>query len=123
MSTLTPLQQWYLDKDEPTRICLQYLRDHILRFDPNFKEEWKYGAPFFYYNNKMCCFFWMHKKFMQPYISVVEGNVIKHPALLKEKRARMRIFLIDPNRDLPMQDINDILHQMVNFYKQKKSSR
>jgi len=49
----------------------------------------------------MFCYLWVHKKYGKPYLGIVEGKKIKHPDLLTEKRARMKILLIDPEKDLP----------------------
>ena len=73
--------------------------------------------PFFCFNGKMFCYLWVHKKYKQPYIGIVEGKRISHPDLLQEKRARMKILLIDPARDLPMKKINLILKGTIELYK------
>ena len=48
---------------------------------------------------------------------IVEGKRFDHPALVIEKRSRMKIMLFDPNKDLPIDIINSILQQAINFYK------
>ena len=107
---------FYLQKEEPIRGCLQFLRQHILNFDENITEAWKYRMPFFCYKGKMFCYLWVHKKNGRPYIGVVEGKKIDHPGLIIEGRARMKIFLLDPNADLPIVTINYILKTAIGFY-------
>lgn len=114
---MKPIDLYYLDKEEPTRSCLQFLRAHILLQDADISEAWKYGMPFFCYKGKMICYLWVHKKYKQPHIGIVEGAKIKHSDLLQEKRARMKILLVDPTRDLPMKKINSILGQVMALYK------
>ncbi len=114
---LRPIDQWYQNQEEPIKSCLQFLRLHILKQDQQLSEAWKYGMPFFCYNGKMVCYFWIHKKLLQPYIGIVEGKKIHHPDLIQEKRARMKILLLDPTRDLPMKKINLILKEMLALYK------
>lgn len=80
-------------------------------------EAWKYGMPFFCYKGKMFCYLWLHKKYGQPYIGIVEGKKVDHPDLLQEKRARMKILLLDPGTDLPLKKINAILKQILALYK------
>jgi uncharacterized protein YdhG (YjbR/CyaY superfamily) len=84
---LRPIDQYFLDKDEPIKSCLQFLREHILKQDPLITEAWKYGMPFFCYRGKMICYLWVHKKHHQPYLGIVEGKQINHPDLLQEDRA------------------------------------
>lgn len=93
------------------------MREHILKQDENITETWKYGMPFFCYKGKMICYLWVHKKLLQPYLGIVEGKKINHPDLIQEKRARMKILLLDPGRDLPMRKINGILKEMLSLYK------
>lgn len=110
---LRPIDSFFLQHDENTNICLQFLRQHILSLDSNISEAWKWELPFFVYKGKNCCYLWIHKKYKQPYIGFVDGALIDHPALLKEKRSKMKILLIDPNEDLPMKIINYILQKMI----------
>ncbi|MES2725646.1 MAG: DUF1801 domain-containing protein, partial [Bacteroidota bacterium] len=54
---------------------------------------------------------------LQPYLGIVEGKHITHPKLIIEKRARMKIMLFDPNEDLPIEAIENILQQAIQLYK------
>lgn len=109
--------QFYLKKEEPVKSCLLALREIILAQDKNITPAWKYGMPFFCYKGKMFCYLWVHKKYKQPYIGIVEGKRINHPSLIQEKRARMKIMLFDPAKDLPAKSIKSILKEVINFYK------
>ncbi len=114
---LRPIDNYFIQQQEPVKSCLQFLRAHILTQDAQITEAWKYGMPFFCYNGKMFCYLWIHKKWHQPYLGIVEGKKIDHPDLIVEKRARMKILLIDPNKDLPMKKINSILKEVIALYK------
>jgi hypothetical protein len=113
---LRPIDNYFLQKEEPVKSCLQFLREHILQLDSNITEAWKYRMPFYCYNGKMFCYLWVHKKFLQPYIGIVEGKKISHPDLLQEKRARMKILLLDPGKNIPVKKIDSILKQALRFY-------
>jgi hypothetical protein len=114
---LRPIDQYFLQKEEPVKSCLQFLREHILKQDNNITESWKYGMPFYCFKGKMFCYLWVHKKYHQPYIGIVEGKAIRHPDLLIEKRARMKILLVDANKNIPVKKINDILREVLAIYK------
>lgn len=114
---LKPADDWFLKQEEPGRSCLQFLRAHILQLDEHITEAWKYGMPFFCYKGKMFCYLWAHKKYKQPYLGIVEGSKISHPDLIIEKRARMKILLLDPAKDMPVKKINSILEQVLKLYK------
>ncbi|MBB6109692.1 protein of unknown function (DU1801) [Mucilaginibacter lappiensis] len=115
--TLTQLYNFYLQKDEPIRGCLLALKDIILKQDQNISAEWKYGMPFFCYKGKMFCYLWVHKKYHQPYIGIVEGQRFDHPGLIIEKRSRMKIMLFEADKDLPVETINNILKQALDLYR------
>ncbi|MGN8069298.1 DUF1801 domain-containing protein [Mucilaginibacter sp. 22184] len=115
--TLTQLDNFYLQKDEPIRSCLLALKDIILKQDENVSADWKYGMPFFCYMGKMFCYLWVHKKYHQPYIGIVEGKRFDHPALIIEKRSRMKIMLFEADKDLPVQTIEHILKQALDLYR------
>lgn len=116
---LRPIDNYFLQKEEPVKSCLQFLREYILQQDKHITEAWKYGMPFFCYNGTMCCYLWVHKTYKQPYIGIVEGKSIEHPDLLQEKRARMKILLIDPEQDIPIEKIKVILEEMIGLYRKK----
>lgn len=107
---------YFLQKDEPVKSCLLFMRQHILSFDSNITEAWKYRMPFFCYKGKMFCYLWVHKTNGLPYIGIVEGLKIEHPDLLIEKRSRMKIMLLDPNVDLPLEIIDSILRKAISLY-------
>ncbi|MFC3366113.1 DUF1801 domain-containing protein [Pedobacter fastidiosus] len=104
------MDNYFEQKDEPIKGCLQYLRSILLNY-ANVTEHWKHGMPFYYYKGKMFCYLWIHKKFLQPYIGLVDGAKIENEDLLQEKRARMKILLINPLADLPKTKIESILNQ------------
>ncbi len=114
---MTELDNFYLQQSEPTRSCLLALREIILSLDKEIVNAWKYGMPFFCFRGKMFCYLWIHKKYKQPYLGIVEGKRFDHPALVIEKRSRMKIMLFDPNKDMPIDIINSILQQAINLYK------
>jgi len=114
--SVRPIDEYFNRQDEPIKSCLDFLRGYILKFNPNLTEAWKYGMPFFCINGKMCCYLWMHKKYKLPYIGVVEGKRLNHPDLLQEDRARMKILLVDPTKDLPLDVINEVLNMMLALY-------
>lgn len=108
---------FYESLNEPLKSCLLAVRDIILAQDKNVSAAWKYGMPFFCYQGKMFCYLWVHKKYKQPYLGIVEGARVKHPLLLQEKRARMKILLLDPEKDLPLSHIRNVLKQAIQLYK------
>ena len=116
MDASSPCDSYFLSKDEPEKSCLLFLRSLILKQDPHITEAWKYGMPFYCYKGKMFCYLWVHKKHRQPYLGIVEGKRINHPELIVEKRARMKILLVDPNKDIPIKKVTAVLKEALAFY-------
>jgi hypothetical protein len=108
--------EFYIKQEEPLRSFYLALREIILLYNENITESMKYGMPFFSFKGKMFCYFWFHKKYQKPYIGWVEGGYINHPDLLKESRSRMKIYLLDPVKDIPVDTIKMLLEKAISFY-------
>ena len=115
---MTPeLNNYYLNKEEPTKSCLLALRTIILNQDRYVTETRKYGMPCFCYMKKMFCYLWTDKKTDEPYILMVEGKHLNHPQLEKGARSRMKIIRVNPNKDLDLKTIESILKNALDLYK------
>ncbi|MCJ0741134.1 DUF1801 domain-containing protein [Pedobacter montanisoli] len=113
---MNALENFYEQHEEPIKSCLLALRSIILNQDQNISASLKYGMPFFSYKGKMFCYLWVHKKYRQPYIGIVEGKHFEEIFLVQEKRSRMKIWLFDPNEDLPLTSIQAIIQKAINLY-------
>lgn len=114
---LEELQHYYLEKTEPNKSCLLTLRSLILEQDPDITETRKYGMPCFCYRKKMFCYLWTDKKTDQPYILMVEGKYLDHPELEEGDRSRMKIFRVNPEKDLPIETIEILLQKALDLYR------
>jgi Domain of unknown function (DU1801) len=114
---MNALDNFYLNQQEPTKSCLLALREIILAQDNEVTNAWKYGMPFFCYRGKMFCYVWFHKKHNQPYLGIVEGNRFTESFLIQEKRSRMKIMLLDPDKDLPVRKIKGLLKKVLDLYR------
>ncbi len=111
------LDKFYLNKSEPNKSCLLALRAIILKQDVNVTETQKYGMPCFCYKKKMFCYLWTDKKTDEPYILMVEGKNMDHPKLEEGNRSRMKIFRVNPHKDLPVKTIENILQKALDLYR------
>jgi len=113
---LKDIENFYHLKEEPVRSCLLALRAIILNKSPEITEAWKYKLPFFSFRGKMFCYLWVQRATGHPYIGIVEGIRIQHPLLIQEKRARMKILLLNPDEDIPVATIDQILNEAIKLY-------
>lgn len=114
---LSKADSFFIEQAEPLAGFLQYLRSYILQYDIHIKEVWQYSMPFYTYKGKRLCYIWIHRQYKKPYLGFVEGEFMDHPELLKEKRKRMSILLLDADEDVPLQLINTLLKKAISFYK------
>ncbi|MCB0462761.1 MAG: DUF1801 domain-containing protein [Flavobacteriaceae bacterium] len=110
-------KHFYLNKEEPNKSCLLALRDIITRQDYNVTETTKYGMPCFCYKKKMFCYLWTDKKTNEPYILFVEGEHLHHEALETGNRNRMKIFRVNPDKDIPIETIEMLLNKALDLYR------
>ena len=111
------LDDFYIKQEEPIKGVFFALREIILKQDPEITHVLKYGMPFFCYKGKMFCYLWIHKKYKQPYIGIVEGKHFDEPFLLQEARSRMKIMLLNSDEDLPLEQIKMVIEKAINLYK------
>lgn len=114
---LEDFDQYFINKKEPIRSCLLALQKIITSVDEQIKPAWKYRMPFYCYGKKMFCYLWTDKKTGLPYIGIVEGGRIDHPLLELGDRKRMKILRVNPNEDIPVEEIKLILRKALEFYK------
>ena len=84
--------------------------------DENITETKKYGMPCFCYKKKMFCYLWTDKKTEAPYLLMVEGKYLDLPELEQGNRSRMKIFRVNPSKDLPVKNIKKILKAALDLY-------
>lgn len=111
------LDHFYLNKEEPNKSCLLALRNIILEQDQNITETQKYGMPCFCYKKKTFCYLWVDKKTDEPYILMAEGKHLDYPELEEGNRSRMKIFRINPKKDLALETILSILQKGLDLYR------
>lgn len=113
---INDLENYYWQKPEPTRGCLLALREYILKRHPALKDAWKYRMPHFVYHDKMCCYLWTDKKTGHPYIGFAKGKHLEHPGLIKDDRKYVKIFPVDPEKDLPIDDLDNLFGQLLPLF-------
>ena len=111
------LDNYYLNKKEPSKSCLLALRSIILSQDTTITERQKGGMPCVCYKKKMFCYLWTDKKTDEPYILIVEGKHLDCPELEEGNRSRMKIFRVNPNDDIPIKVVECILQKALALYK------
>ncbi len=110
------LTQFYMKQTEPNKSCLLALRNIIIEQDAFITETQKWGMPCFCYHKKIMCYLWVDKKTNEPYILMVDGVQLTHPKLEIGSRSKMKLFRVNPNKDLPIKTIVIILQSALALY-------
>lgn len=110
---LRPVDQWFLSHPEPVQSCLIQLRQLIINHAPEVEERLSYGMPFYYFGKKRLVYLWFHKKLQLPYIGFVDGRLLNSPYLMREKRSRMAIMLIDPEKEILQENIAELIDKAL----------
>jgi hypothetical protein len=48
---------------------------------------------------------------------MVEGKLLDHPKLEVGQRSRMKVFRVNPKKNIPVKTINDILQKSLELYR------
>lgn len=119
---LDPLENYFYSKPEPFQSCLLFLRKFILETDKGFAEHFKFNTPFYYYNGHWCCYLSINKK-NDLYIGFVHGNKLVHPKLKKEGRKQIKVFYVDPMKDVDVRTLKQVLKLAVQEEKTRKRKK
>lgn len=114
--SITELDNFFIKHSEENNACFQFLRGHILSFDENITEHYKWKLPFYYYKGKMFCYLWTDKKTNMPYVCFAKGSKSNNPHLELGTRKTMKSLTINPNEDIPVEVLNEILTEMAQLY-------
>ena len=110
------LDHFYFDKKEPVKSCLLALKDVIFSYHSEFIPQWRYRLPCFMYQNKIFCYLWVDKKTQFPYIAIGKGVHIEHPDLIQGNRTFVKLLMINPNEDIPIDKIYHIFDMAMKLY-------
>lgn len=110
---MSQVDDFFLKQEEPLKSCFIALKTIIREIDPAIELTLRYGMPFFILKGKRFCYLWTHKKHQQPYIGFVDGNQVNHPQLLQEDRTRMKILLIDTEKDIPVEMVKKLVTEAM----------
>ena len=114
---ISEIEGYYLNKEEPIKSYLLAMRKYILDFDELMTETWTHRMPMFRYKGKLFCYLWTDKKSHEPYIGMYKGLELKHPKLDLGNRKKMKTMTLDPEADLPIEDLETIFKAAVRLYK------
>ncbi len=84
-----------------------FLRGHLLSYNKNIAETFKYMTLYYEYKGKGICY--MHLKDDYVYLGFTGGSKIKHPKLAKEGRKYIKVFKCFIDKNIDRKSLNEIL--------------
>lgn len=104
---MNPFQERIQLFEEPLRSCFLAVKSIAVWIAPELKEDLKYNMPCLTLDGKAFCYLWQDKH--SPYLLLVDGQLIEHPALEQGDRRRMKILRFDPEKDIDVQLIEEVI--------------
>lgn len=108
------LENYYLKQPEPIQGCLLALKSIILSISKEISHRRAYQIPFFYYKEKKLAFLWVNRKRLLLGI-VTDKSMLEFPEGVRRKD-NYETMIIDPNEDIPLEEIIGMLHRQINLY-------
>ncbi len=112
------LDLFFIEQPEPNKSCLLFLRSFFKNHPSNlFTEHFKWKLPNYYYKGKPFCYLWIDKKTLHPYIGFMKSKHIDHPLLELGNRKSIKTISIDPNQDIPIAVLEELIELLNSLYK------
>lgn len=110
------LDNFFLKIPEPQQSTLLFLR-HFFSQEMNLQESWKFNTPFYYYKEKWFCYLsYSVKRKHEIYIGFVRGHLVEAPNLVSEGRKQIKVYRIDPSKDIDVKALKKITALLKKTY-------
>jgi hypothetical protein len=99
------LDNFFLKIPEPQQSTLLFLRQFFM-IEMELQENWKFNTPFYYHQGKWFCYLsYSAKRKHEIYIGFVKGYLIEHPSLVSEGRKQIKVYRINPEKDIKVKEL------------------
>ena len=109
------IDNYYLSLPEPEQSVLLFLHQFFVN-DMMLQHQRKFNTPFYYLDGKWFSFLDYNPKKRSIHISFVKGNEVSHPKLLSEGRKQMKIYKINPEKDIDINELKEVVSLLKKFY-------
>lgn len=113
---MNELEHFFDKQEEPVKSTFLFLKDFILNYHEDIDLFKKWGLPYLYFKKKPLCYIWKDKKTNEPYLGFAKGSKINHPALIAGDRTWIKIFPVNPHKDIDVQTLSEILDEALPLY-------
>jgi len=111
-----PIDEFFLKIPEPQRSALLYLRRFLIE-EANLEEHIKFNTPFYNFKKKWFCYIsYTEKRKHEIYIGFVKGHKIEFPGLVSEGRKQVKVYRIDPEKDINIKALKKVTAMLKEHY-------
>lgn len=114
---VTPLEHYYEKQEVVVRECLFALKSIIMSVNGSIIHKRKYQIPFFGYNGFDIAFLWVRKK--KILLGFIEDKKFIQKTESTNNQSRVKTIDIIPNEDIPIQEIQENIKQLIEKYNSK----
>lgn len=111
---LNPLENHFLKQPEPQQSCMLFLRKWLI--EQGLEEQYKYMTAMYYFKGKAFCYMTVSGKEKNLYLGFIKGHLMKHPKLEQEGRKQIKVIYLNPEKDLPIKTLNEIVKMAKKLY-------
>jgi hypothetical protein len=109
------IDNYYLSLPEPEQSVLLFLHQFFVN-DMMLQHQRTFNTPFYYLDGKWFSFIDYNPKKRSIHISFVKGNEVSHPNLLSEGRKQMKIYKINPEKDIDIEELVTVCNKLKKVY-------
>jgi hypothetical protein len=110
------LDHFFIKIPEPQQSCLLFLRQYFIE-EMFLEENWKFNTPFYYYKGKWFCYLsYSAKRKHEIYVGFVKGYLIEHSGLDAEGRKQIKVYRINPEKDIDVKALEKITLALKQLY-------
>ena len=110
---MNPLDAWFEALPSGHRETLLFLRKLLTAPPHCLEERYAWRIPVYYRNDRYLCYLYHEAKRGRSYLAFVRATHFVHPLLRAEGRKQIRILQLDPDSDVPVEAIEQVLAQAL----------
>ncbi|MES2565915.1 MAG: DUF1801 domain-containing protein [Bacteroidota bacterium] len=110
------IDHFFLSVPEPQQSALLFLRQFMIK-EMKLEEHIKFNTPFYNFKGKWFCYIsYSAKRKHEIYIGFVKGYLMEFPNLESEGRKQIKVYRIDPEKDIDVKSLKKITALQKKLY-------
>ncbi len=107
------LDEYFLNLPPAHQSTMLVVREFLLAEPYRLVEKYKWRTPVYHHGDRYVCYVYHEKKKRRSYLAFVNAQAFEHELLRAEGREMMRFIILDPDADVPLEAIAEVLAQAL----------